>query len=89
MGLFSKKSKINYDQLFVEKNKYVNKLRMQAFNESDYVIKESLWNSVILQYQELLEYIDKGANYDRKYIVNLLNDANKELEKVKGVNENV
>ena len=43
MGLFSKKQKVDYDALFKEQYKSVNQLTMQAHNELDYVIKESLF----------------------------------------------
>lgn len=88
MGLFSKKkATVNYNELFKEKYKEVNRLTQSANNEIDFVIKESLWANVVSQYEELLEYIDKGADYDRHHFEGLLDHAKAEYNKVKGINE--
>lgn len=87
MGLFSKKKKIDYNELFKNKYKLVNQLSTQAHNELDYVIKESLWQNVVDTYQELIDYIDKGAQYDKEHFTSLLTNAKKELEMVHKINE--
>ena len=66
MGLFSRKKKIDYNAVFKEKYKSVNKLSQQAHNEIDYVIKESLWQNVVDSYKELIDLIDQGADFDKK-----------------------
>lgn len=86
MGLFSRKKKVDYNELFREKYKSVNKLTMQARNELDFVVKESLWASIVEIYQELIVLIDQGADFDRKHFVSLKENANKELEVVKRIN---
>lgn len=86
MGLFSKKKKIDVNAVFKEKYKYVNKISQQAHNEIDYVIKESLWKNVSEGYQELIDLIDQGADFDKDHFVSLLDNANKELEMVHKIN---
>lgn len=86
MGLFSRKKKIDYNELFKEKYKYVNKLTGQARNEIDYVIKESLWQNVVDTYQQLIDYIDQGADFDKEYFLSLKDNANKELDMIKRIN---
>lgn len=88
MGLFSKKKKsVDYNELFKEKYKEVNRLTQLANNEMDYVIKESLWANVVSQYEELIDYIDKGADYDQNYFMKLLQHSKEEYKKVKDINE--
>lgn len=89
MAFFSKKKKIDYNVVFKEKYKYVNKVSIEAHNELDYVIKQSLWENVVAGYQELIELINQGADQDKQYFISLLNNAEKELEMVKKINESV
>jgi len=86
MGLFSKKKKIDVNEVFKEKYKYVNKMSQQAHSEIDYVIKESLWKNVVEGYQELIALIDQGADFDKSHFVSLLENANKELETIHKIN---
>lgn len=86
MGLFSRKKKIDYNAVFKEKYKSANKLSQQAHNEIDYVIKESLWQNVVDSYKELIDLIDQGADFDKKYFESLMENANKELDVVKKIN---
>ena len=78
MGLFSKKKKVDYDVLFKEKYKSINQLIMQANNELDFVIKESLYALVLSEYDELLSYIDQGANYDKDHIISASGNLKKD-----------
>lgn len=86
MGLFSKKKKIDVNEVFKEKYKYVNKITQQAHNEIDYVIKESLWKNAVETYKELIDFIDQGADFDKNHFISLLDNANKELEMVQKIN---
>lgn len=86
MGLFSKKKSVNYNELFKQKYKYVNKLSQDANNEIDFVVKKAMWQNVVDTYEELIDLIDKGANYDRDHFISLKEHAVKELEKVKSIN---
>lgn len=87
MGLFSKKKKIDYDVLFKEKYKSINQLNMQANNEMDFVIKESLYALILSEYDELLSYIDSGASFDKNHILSLKANAQKEYDILKDLNK--
>lgn len=87
MGLFSKKKKVDYDVLFKDKYKSINQLIMQANKEMDFVIKESLYALILSEYDELLSYIDLGANVDKEHIVSLKNNAQKEYEILQDLNK--
>ena len=87
MGLFSKKKKVDYDVLFKDKYKSINQLIMQANKEMDFVIKESLYALILSEYDELLSYIDLGANVDKEHVVSLKNNAQKEYEILQDLNK--
>lgn len=87
MGLFSKKKKVDYDSLFKEQYRSLNKLTMQAQSESDFVIKEHLYEVIVEKYNELLDYIDQGANYDKDHFESLKQHALQELKTLKDINQ--
>ena len=86
MGFFSKKQKINYDALFKEQYKSINQLTMQAQNELDYTIKESLYALIIEKYNELIELIDKGASFDTDHFLSLRDNILNEYQKIQDIN---
>ena len=75
MGLFSRKSKVDYDLVFREQYKSLNRIHQQARDELDYKVKESLMEVVVEKYRELLELIDKGAKQDPKHFEALKKNA--------------
>ena len=87
MGLFSMKQKVDYDALFKEQYKSVNQLTMQAHNELDYVIKESLFELIVEKYNELITFIDQGASYDKAHFESLRENAQKELKTLQDINK--
>lgn len=87
MGLFSKKSKVDYNLMFKEQYRSLNKVNQQAHEELDYKIKESLLEVVVEKYNELIALIDQGAKQDREHFVALRKNAREELETVKKINE--
>lgn len=87
MGLFSRKKKVDYNLLFQQQYQSINKLTMQAQNELDYVMKEHLYEVIVEKYNELLSYIDQGANYDKDHFIALSKHALKELETLKDINK--
>lgn len=87
MGLFSKKKKVDFDELFKEKYRSLNKVMMQAQNEMDGVVKESLIQNVVDRYDELLSLIDQGAHFEKAHFESLKASAVKELEKVMALNK--
>lgn len=86
MGLFSKKKRVDYNEVFRDKYKYVNKLSQDANKEVDGVIKEALWQNVVDVYQELIDLIDKGADFDKNHFISLKEYACRELDKVRSLN---
>jgi len=87
MGLFSKKQKIDYDTLFKDKYKSINQLTMQANNELDFVIKESLYDLIVKEYDELLSLIDQGAHFEKDHFISLKDNAIKELKSIQDINK--
>lgn len=87
MGLFSRKSKVDYDLVFREQYKSLNRVHQKARDELDYKVKESLMEVVVEKYRELLELIDKGAKQDPKHFEALKKNAEDELQTIKNINE--
>ena len=89
MGLFSKKKKttVDYNAMFKEQYKSINQLTQQAQNELDFVIKESLYAVIVEKYDELIGFIDQGADYDKEHFQSLKANAQKELESIRQINQ--
>lgn len=87
MGLFSRKPKENLDDVFKEKYKALNQTMMQAHQEMDDLIKESLLRQVVSMYDELLDYIDKGAHFEKEHFISLKKSAVDELEIIQEMNK--
>ena len=87
MGLFSrKKPKVDLDAVFKEKYKDLNQIVMQAQQEHDYIVKESLLKLVCERYDELLKLIDEGAHFDEIHFMNLQQHAREEYDIVHDIN---
>ncbi|MFR7592455.1 MAG: hypothetical protein ACLUVC_13520 [Longibaculum sp.] len=91
MGLFSKKKKetIDYDAVFKEQYKSINQLMMQAHEELDFVIKESLLKMIVEKYNELLTLIDQGAHFEKDHFEALKQSACQELETIQNINKDI
>lgn len=89
MGLFSRKKKAQWDYqaMFQEQYKSVNRLTQQAQQETDFVIKESLYEVIVEKYNELIDFIDKGADFDKAHFEMLRNHAVKELQSIHAINQ--
>ena len=87
MGFFSKKKKVDYDALFKDLYKSINQLTMQAQNEMDYTIKESLYALVIEKYDELLGLIDQGAAFDKEHFASLKESIVKDYHNIQKINQ--
>ena len=87
MGLFSRKPKVNLDDVFKEKYKALNQTMMQAHQEMDDFIKESLLCQVVNMYDELLSYIDQGAHFDKEHFLALKKSSVDELEMIQKLNK--
>lgn len=86
MGLFSQKKKVDYDVLFQDKYKSINQLTMQANSELDFQLKESLYDLIVKEYDELIMYIEQGAHFDKDHFIALQNNAKKELTTLHNIN---
>lgn len=88
MGLFKKKKTvIDYDAVFKEQYKSINRMTQQAHQELDYVIKESLYEVIVEKYNELIGLIDQGAHFDKDHFEALKANAIKELQSIHQINE--
>ncbi len=85
MGLFSKKKKIDYDELFKQKYKLINQIVQSAHDELDYDIKLASLKLAVEKYDELIELIDQGANFDCQHFIALKESVKKEIELIQGV----
>mgnify|MGYP000021733330 FL=1 len=85
MGLFNKKKTVDLDEVFKEKYKALNGIMQSAHEELDYTIKAASMELAIEKYDQLLELIDQGANFDREHFYKLKEDAIKELDLIKGL----
>lgn len=85
MRLFSKKKKIDYDELFKQKYKSINQIVQSAHDELDYDIKRASLKLAVEKYDELIELIDQGANFDRQHFIALKESVKKEIELIQGV----
>lgn len=89
MGLFSRKKKVDLDELFREKYKEINQIVANGQNELDLQIQISLLTLAYEKYDDLLELIDQGVEYDRDHFEALQIDLKKQIDLLKGLeNEN-
>ena len=89
MGLFSKKKKVDLDVTFKDLYKSINQTMMQAQNELDDKVKESLYALVVEKYKDLIDLIDQGAHFDREHFVSLQQSALKDYQRLKDLNEDL
>lgn len=85
MIFFNRKKKIDYDELFKQKYKTLNQIVQSAHDELDYEIKVASLKLGVEKYNELLELIDQGANFDRSHFEALQEGLKKEIELVEGI----
>lgn len=88
MGLFSKKtSKVDKEQKAKELYRDINKLSANAKNELDFEIAISLYELALKKYDDLLMLIDEGVNYDKDHFLSLRQSLEKEMNLLKGAND--
>lgn len=85
MGLFSRKKKIDLDEVFKAKYKEINQIVANGQNELDLQIQISLFTLAYEKYDDLLELIDQGVEYDRKHFEALQIDLKKQIDLLKGL----
>lgn len=89
MGFFSRKKRIDLDEVFKSKYKEINEIVASGQRESDLEIQISQFTLAYHKYDELLDLIDQGVEYDRKHFEMLKNDLKKQIDLLKGLeNEN-
>ena len=89
MGLFKRNKSVDLDEVFKTKYKEINKIIADGQNEFDLQIQISLYILAYEKYNDLLELIDQGVDYDRKHFEVLLQDLKKQIDLLKGLeNEN-
>lgn len=86
MKFFNKKKiKVDLDAVFKEKYKDLNQTMMDANNELDMEIKVSQLYLVIEKYNDLLDLIDQGANFEKDHFIKLKQGVERQLELSKEV----
>lgn len=85
MGLFSKKKTVDLNDVFKKKYAVLNRIMQSAHEELDYTIKAASMELVIEKYDQLLDLIEQGANFDGEHFKKLKEAAVKELNLIKGL----
>lgn len=68
---FRKKQKVDLDAKFKEVYREVNKITADAGNELDVTIKYSQLKLACRKYDELIDLIHQGANFEERHFLSL------------------
>ena len=75
MGLFGKKKKtVDLQQVFKDKYKDINQIVNDANNELDLEIQISLLELAYDKYNDLLDLIDQGVDFDKAHFLSMQQD---------------
>ncbi len=86
MGLFGKKKKtVDLQQVFKDKYKDINQIVNDANNELDLEIQISLLELAYDKYNDLLDLIDQGVDFDKAHFLSMQQDLKKQIELLKGL----
>lgn len=85
MGLFNRKKSVDLNQVFKDKYKDINKIVSDANNELDLEIQISLMELAYDKYNDLLELIDQGVDYDKNHFLSMQEDLKKKISLLKGL----
>lgn len=86
MGLFGKKKKtVDLQQVFKDKYKDINQIVNDANNELDLEIQISLLELAYDKYNDLLDLIDKGVDFDKAHFLSMQQDLKKQIDLLKGL----
>lgn len=89
MSLFRRNKSVDLEEVFKTKYKEINKIIADGQNELDLQIQISLFTLAYEKYNDLLGLIDQGVEYDRKHFEALQKDLKKQIDLLKGLeNEN-
>ena len=86
MGLFGKKKKtVDLQQVFKDKYKDINQIVNDANNELDLEIQISLLELAYDKYNDLLDLIDQGVDFDKAPFLSMQQDLKKQIDLLKGL----
>ena len=86
MGLFGKKKKtVDLQQVFKDKYKDINQIVNDANNELDLEIQISLLELAYDKYNDLLDLIDQGVDFDKAHFLSMQQDLKKQSDLLKGL----
>ena len=86
MGLFGKKKKtVDLQQVFKDKYKDINQIVNDANNELDLEIQISLLELAYDKYNDLLDLIDQGVDFDKAHFLSMQQDLKKQIALLKGL----
>ena len=86
MGLFGKKKKtVDLQLVFKDKYKDINQIVNDANNELDLEIQISLLELAYDKYNDLLDLIDQGVDFDKAHFLSMQQDLKKQIDLLKGL----
>ena len=86
MGLCGKKKKtVDLQQVFKDKYKDINQIVNDANNELDLEIQISLLELAYDKYNDLLDLIDQGVDFDKAHFLSMQQDLKKQIDLLKGL----
>ena len=86
MGLFGKKKNtVDLQQVFKDKYKDINQIVNDANNELDLEIQISLLELAYDKYNDLLDLIDQGVDFDKAHFLSMQQDLKKQIDLLKGL----
>lgn len=86
MGLFGKKKKtVDLQQVFKDKYKDINQIVNDANNELDLEIQISLLELAYDKYNDLLDLIDQGVDFEKAHFLSMQQDLKKQIDLLKGL----
>lgn len=86
MGLFGKKKKtVDLQQVFKVKYKDINQIVNDANNELDLEIQIWLLELAYDKYNDLLDLIDQGVDFDKAHFLSMQQDLKKQIDLLKGL----
>ena len=86
MGLFGKKKKtVDLQQVFKDKYKDINQIVNDSNNELHLEIQISLLELAYDKYNDLLDLIDQGVDFDKAHFLSMQQDLKKQIDLLKGL----
>lgn len=84
--MFGKKKKtVDLQQVFKDKYKDINQIVNDANNELDLEIQISLLELAYDKYNDLLDLIDQGVDFDKAHFLSMQQDLKKQIDLLKGL----